>query len=140
MDDLEQLVAAVTVNVQYPNARWAVMDALASLSDREHQERVWIQHQVPQGNYFDNFDQAVHTLYDDWEVLPDPTRAIGDIVVDGVEIARLITLGNTLDHLIDELGDSPDADYLAHEEWHIVVSQAGLALSAMVLAGMIITK
>jgi hypothetical protein len=125
----------MTVNVRYPRVRWEVMHTVAGLSDPEYQQRVWIRHEYPHENYFDNFDQAIHTLFDDWVVLPDAKAAIGDILVDGPEVARLATLGATLSRLIDDLSDAPDADYLAHADWPLVISQAASALSAMVLAG-----
>jgi hypothetical protein len=133
--DYRGVEVADVIIVSYPYARWAVMDALASLSDREHQERVWIERDLPAPGYVDNLDQAVHTLYDDWAVLPDPRKAIEAVLVDGPEVDRLIVLGDTLDRLIDELGDVPDADYLAHKDWSTVRTQAGAALVAMVLAG-----
>jgi hypothetical protein len=125
----------MTVPVDSPYARWEVMRALASLSDPEYQERVWIRHQMPHKNYFDNFDNAVHALYDDWVVLPEPRAALGSVLVNGPEVSRIAALGVTLDSLIEELGESPDSVYLAHAEWGTVLAQASSALSAMVLAG-----
>jgi hypothetical protein len=132
------MVAEVNVEIRYPDARWAVMDALASLSDREHQDRVWIRRELPHKDYLDGFDQVVHTLYDDWVVLPEPKAAVGRILVDGPEVPRLASLGVTLDRLIAELGDVADTDYLRHADWPQVVTQAGLALASMVLAGPIV--
>jgi hypothetical protein len=132
------MVAQVNVEIRYPDARWAVMDALASLSDREHQDRVWIRRELPHKDYLDGFDQVVHTLYDDWVVLPEPKAAVGSILVDGPEVPRLASLGVTLDRLIAELGDVADTDYLRHADWPQVVTQAGLALASMVLAGPIV--
>lgn len=130
-----EVVGAEVIIVSYPYARWAVMDALASLSDRDHQERVWIGRDLRSPGNVDSLDQAVHTLYDDWAVLPDPRKAIEAILADGPEVERLIILGDTLDRLIDELGDAPDVDYLAHKDWPTVRTQAGATLAAMVLAG-----
>jgi hypothetical protein len=135
MGELGNLVDEMTVPVSTPYARWEVMLALASLSDREYQERVWIRQQLPHKNYIDNFDNAVHALYDDWIVLPEPRAAVGSVLVNGPEVERIAALGVTLDGLLEELGESPDSAYLAHADWDTVLAQASSALSAMVLAG-----
>lgn len=123
------------IAVRYPNARWQVMDAVASLSDPDYQERIWIRREYPHPNFYDSFDQVVHTLFDDWTVLPDPRAAVGAILVDGPEVPRLADLGATLSRLIDRLGDVPDEHYLNHDDWQTVLTEAALALAAMVLAG-----
>jgi hypothetical protein len=121
--------------VEYPSARWGVMRAVAALSDRDYQQRVWINHRLPHPNYYDSVDLAIHTLFDDWAVLPNPREAIGAILVDGPEIERLQKLGQVLGALVDELKKSPDEEYVRDPRWSEVVDSAVHALSAMVLAG-----
>jgi hypothetical protein len=43
----------------YPTARWQVMLAVAALSDREYQDRVWIRHELPHENYYDSLTPVV---------------------------------------------------------------------------------
>lgn len=114
-----------------------MLEAVAALSDPEYQQRIWIRHELPHENYYDPLDQSIHTLFDDWVVLPDPEPAIGAFLVSGPEIDRLRALGDVLGPLIDELGDRPDQDYISDRRWPLVVERAGSALSAMVLAGAI---
>lgn len=135
MGDLARVVATVSSLVTLPWARWSVMDAVASLSDLEYQERVWIRQELPHEGFEDNLDMNVSALFDDWMVLPTPRDAVGTILVDGPEIDRLQALGESLDTLIDDLKDSPDEDYLRDSRWPIVVERARAALSAMVLEG-----
>ncbi len=41
----------MTASVKYPLARWAVIEAVAALSDPEYQQRIWIRHELPHENY-----------------------------------------------------------------------------------------
>lgn len=127
----------MSASVNHPAARWEVMEAVAALNDREYQERIWIRRELPHENYYDPLDQSVHTLFDDWMVLPNPTGAIGTVLVDGPEVERLRALGEVLGAVIAELKDRPDQDYISDRRWPLVMERAGAALSAMVLAGLI---
>jgi len=135
MAKVARLVATVSASVNYPTARWQVMLAIASLSDREYQERVWVRQEVPTEDYYDSLDLAVNTLFDDWIVLPNPQEAIGAILIDGPEIEKIRAVGELLGPLIAELKDRPDEDYLNDSRWPLVVERSHAALSAMVLAG-----
>lgn len=121
--------------VKYPAMRREVIDTMAALSDLQYQKRVWIDHVLPTENYYDDLTLRVHILYDDTMVLPDPSSAIGDVLVSGDEADRLATLGQVLGPIIDELGESDDIRYISHPQWPKATRYAGLALSAMVLAG-----
>lgn len=110
--------------------RAAVVGALEALSDRSHQDSVWLDRQSPSPGYIDNLDLNIHVLYDDVEVLPDPASRVGSVITDE-EVQPLRELGAVLDPLIDELGDSPDADYLRHPGWPAVVQAAATALELL---------
>ncbi|HWH01990.1 MAG TPA: hypothetical protein VNV66_22345 [Pilimelia sp.] len=135
MADLAVVVATMRHPVEYPHARWAVLEALAALSDHAYQQRVWLRRGIPQQDFCDSLDLAIHTLYDDWAVLPAPAGAIGGIVVDGVGVERLIALDDVLSPLLEDLGDVPDSVYLKHPSWSQIRAAAAAALSAMVLEG-----
>ena len=115
--------------------RREVINALAALSDRQYQKRVWIDHILPQDNYYDDLTLNIHILYDDCAVLPEPETRIGTVLVDGDEIGRLIDLERVLGPMIAGLGEAPDVEYMADPRWSAVLAHAGSALSAMVLAG-----
>ena len=120
----------MTTEVSFPEMRAQVVSALESLSDREHQRTRWNTIDARRPNYMDNLDLNVHVLFDDCMVLPDPTPMVGAVVYAG-EVQALRALGNILDPLIDELGDQPDATYLAHARWVDVLAAAGKALAVM---------
>jgi hypothetical protein len=117
--------------VKYPHVRSRVMDSLAVLADVEYQEQCWVRGETPPGRY-ENFDEEIHTLFDDTNVVSDPEDNLGSSLLPGPELDRLRQLGTVLDRLLAELGDVPGADYMRHPEWPEVVRLSGLALAAMV--------
>jgi hypothetical protein len=125
----------VKQNVSFPAMRREVMSALASLSDRDYQERAWLRHEYPPPIEYDDFDQVIHTLYDDMQALPEPERRVGSVLLPGDEIDYLRQLGLVLDRLIDRHGNSPDSAYLTDPDWDEVIALACRALAAMIRGG-----
>jgi hypothetical protein len=132
--DLDELVLAVS-DVEFPAMRREVLASLAALSDVEYQERVWVQREYPRLNYYDDLTQNVHVLYDDCQVLPDPSSRLWAVLLPGDELDRLLELDRALGPLIRELGEAADAEYIADPRWSAVTFAAGRALASMVLAG-----
>ncbi len=120
--------------VGFPAMRSEVVGALASLADREYQNKAWLRQQFEVEGRFEDFDLVVHSLYDDTEVLPDPRPAVGAVLFDS-EVAALQALGSVLTPVISRLGDSPTGEYLESKEWPAVVGAAGVALATMVRHG-----
>ncbi|MEU4413946.1 SCO4402 family protein [Nocardia salmonicida] len=118
-------------DVQYPEMRKSVIEALESFADPDYQRRVWINRQFPQENFHDDLDVNVSILYDDCVVVPDPRSRIGSILIDGPEVDRLIELDQVLGPMIGRLGNAPDATHLGDSEWPLVVEAARAALAAM---------
>jgi hypothetical protein len=118
------------MTIRYPGVRTQVLSAVESLADREYQERVWIRHELPHPGYYDELDLSVHTLFDDAAVLPDPASAVGT-VLHAQEVGPLAELGAVFGPLIDDLGDQPDAVYLADPRWDDVVRAAVKAYEVM---------
>lgn len=61
--------------IRFPGIRTQIVSAIVGLSDRDCQERVWIRHELPYPGYYDEFDLAVHSLFDDSPILPAPAPA-----------------------------------------------------------------
>ncbi|MFD2467845.1 SCO4402 family protein [Amycolatopsis silviterrae] len=129
MVEVENVEQAVT-NVQVPGLRALVVEAVQALSDREHQERVWIRLERPHPGYEDNLDMNISILFDDTSILPDPLSGVGWYIYPD-EVEPLRELGSVLDPMIDEIGDAADSAYLAHPRWNEVVRLAGVALQVM---------
>ncbi|MFB9927596.1 hypothetical protein ACFORO_20305 [Amycolatopsis halotolerans] len=110
--------------IRFPGIRTQIVSAIVSLSDRDYQERVWIRREFPHPDYYDEFDLAVHSLFDDSPILPSPAPGcVGELIYADEEIP-LARLGEMLGPLIDELGDVPDAEYLNSPQWPEVVRRA----------------
>jgi hypothetical protein len=107
--------------IEFPTMRSDVKDALMSLSDKEHQERVWGRYE-PGVEYFDDLTLCVNILFD-CLVLPDPRRAVGAVLLP-TEVAVFDQLGAALIPLVDELKMAPDEAYLADPRWDAVVDAA----------------
>ena len=114
-------------DVDYPDMRFQVVEALRSLSDLDYQHRVWGKFDPEVPNLQDSLDLNIHILYDDCAVLPHPKDSIGP-VLHPEDVGPLERLEVVLGPLIDSLGDSPDATYLADPRWPVVVSTAREAL------------
>lgn len=114
--------------VQFPDMRLEVISALRALSDPD-QQRSWgkAEGDVP---YYDDLTLNVHVLYDDCQVLPDPSDRVGSVLHEG-EVVCLRTVHNALNPLLDELGEKPDAEYLDDPRWPTVMSAAAEALRVM---------
>lgn len=115
--------------------RRAVIAALASLSDTDYQERVWLNRIYPHAGYYDDFAANVHVLYDDARVLPDPDSCLHSILLPGDEVGRLRNLDVVLGGMLDDKAGATDAAYMADPRWSAVNALSALALAAMVLAG-----
>ena len=129
---MDELVSTMK-SVQNPEMRQEVLSSLSSLANFEYQKRVW--NESPSPDYYDCFDQVVHTLYDDCMVLPKPVAPLGQILLNRDEAVFLIELSNVLSPLIDRLGDASDIAYMSDPSWSAVVQAALEALCAMVRAG-----
>jgi len=124
---MEQAVSGI----RFPGIRTQIVSAIVSLSDREYQERVWIRRELPRPGYYDEFDLAVHSLFDDSPILPSPAPgSVGELIYADEEVL-LARLGEVLSPLIDQLGDVPDAEYLNSSQWPEVVRRAQEAREAM---------
>jgi hypothetical protein len=120
------MVEAVT-RVEFPEWREEVVEAVRSLSDPAYQQRIWIDHDYPDPNFFDALEECIHTLFDDADVLPEPSHRLGALLRDDAEVVALRTLGAALEAMVDDLGDAPAEQYLADPRWPQVVRVAAHA-------------
>ncbi len=116
--------------VTFPYMRAEVLGSVEALSDPAYQQRVWIDKVYPTVNFYDDLDQNIHILFDDTQVLPDPSDRVGSYLYAD-EVAPLRELGTVLDAVIDRLGDVSADQYMADPLWADVVALARIALSAM---------
>lgn len=115
--------------IDLPEVRAEVLEALRALSNPEHQSAKWGTYD-PGVAYCDDLDMNVHTLYDDSQVLANPELAVPSVLHQS-EVPALRELDAVLGQMIRDLGDRPDADYLADRRWSAVIQTARAALAAM---------
>ena len=118
-------------DVDFPMMRIEAIGAVQSLADRNLQERMWINRTFPHEGYFEDLTLNIHILYDDTQVLPDPSTQLGSVLVSQAEVDALQELDGVLSPIIKRLGDRPDADYLADAQWLAVVQRAAEALAVL---------
>lgn len=122
----------VNSSIRFPEMRAEVIAALRSLADTRHQRQRW--GVAEDGvNYYDDLTLNVHVLYDDCQVLPDPSIAIGSVIYDR-EANAFLALRDVLEPLLDDLGDRPDCDYISDVRWSGVVEAAEGVLEVMRLS------
>lgn len=114
-------------NVRFPAMRQEVVGALAALADRDYQQRVWIEHEYPRENFYDDLTLNINILYD--MVLPDPHSRLGTVLLDECEANLLEELEKHLKPLIDELHNASDQRYVTDPRWDGVTDAAASALS-----------
>ena len=119
------------MEVQYPEWRDEVIDAVRALSDLDYQRRVWVSGESIGPNFFDSLQERIHTLFDDADVLPEPGHRLGVLLRDDGEVEALRHLGRMLDEVISDLGDAPDEHYLADPRWPEVVRRAAATLEVL---------
>ena len=89
------LLGSAMSDVEFPAMRLEVVVALAALADGEYQQRTWLDYDRSAGAR-DNLDVFVNTLYADWNVLPEPEKALWTVLLPGDEVARLRALDAVL--------------------------------------------
>jgi len=113
--------------IKHPMMRRHLLLALKGLSDPDYQRRVWVEHGTEGTTQYDEFDLAVHTLYDDTSpsLAENPKAQIGYILRDEAEAAQVAAVVRAIDTIFDKYGlDLTDAEYIALPEWKDVVAAA----------------
>jgi hypothetical protein len=118
--------------VRFPQMRDEVVGAVQALADPEYQQRVWIRHELPQPDYYDDFTLNIHILYDDTRVLEVPDETVGDVLRSPAEAAAMAPLAQRIDALFERYGtDLSDQEYLDTPEWPAIVRAAQTALATL---------
>lgn len=118
--------------VKYPAMRNEILGALEALSDLEYQQTVWINRQFPTPTYYDDFDMAIHTLYDDTGLGDDVRSEVGLTLRDEAEARLVQEVLVALEEVFSECGvDSEFEVVRASRNWPKVVSAAAAALTQL---------
>ena len=117
---------------KYPEMRDELLETIRTLSDAEYQRKVWVKHEFPPGVQYDEFDLAVHFLYDQPGLAENPEDAIGLFVKDEYEVQLIKAVIQALEQVFEVLGmNSTDEEYISSPEWAGVLKAASKAWQVM---------
>ncbi len=119
MDNVER---PLTGPVRFPYMREDVADSVCSLSD--------VALQGESMHHSGDLTLALHILYDDCRVLPEPAIAVPDVLRHS-EIEAFESLEAVLGPLMLEYADAPDSSFTSDPRWPSVVAAAAAARKAM---------
>lgn len=98
---------------------------LDSLRDIDYQEQCWVNRNCPGNIEYDDFDAAVHFLFDDTCLSEAPEKALGDILENETEVQCISVLCNEIDNILEVHGPAlSDAEYIKLPEWVNVLEAA----------------
>ena len=107
----------------FPEMRTELIEYLQGLSDEKYQRIAWVEHSL-EGKY-DEFDLAVHFLYDDTKLSDNPDLYIGDILLNKDESDSIKCLAREIDIIFERYGLTlSDEEYISKPEWKNVVAKA----------------
>ena len=118
--------------IRSPEQRRELLANLHALSDPVYQQRVWVEGQTWGLVKHDEFDYAVHFLFDDSTLKDDPHGNIGWMLIDATEAQLVTAVIDAVDAILVKYGNRlKDSQYIALPEWAGVVEAAKAALSVM---------
>jgi hypothetical protein len=113
------------IDVKYPEMRNELIQHLQALSDVDYQQRVWVLGESDGATVHDEFDYAVHYLYDDTHLAADPASTIGWILRNEEEAISVAKLVEVIETIFQRYGtDLSDAEYIQLPEWIAVLQAA----------------
>lgn len=113
--------------LKYSDMREELIQHLFALSDADYQYRVWILGGTDEetSTTHDEFDYAVHFLYDDSLLASDPGATVGWILRDETEVMKISKLVESIEVIFQKYGTSlSDAEYIKIPEWANVLATA----------------
>jgi hypothetical protein len=80
------------------------------------------------------FDFVIHFFFDDTDLGENPENTLGDILIEGLEVAAVRNIVDALARVLNEVGvgrDKKDADYVSSSTWPKVIETATAAYRLM---------
>lgn len=113
------------IDVKYPEMRTELIEHLKALSNTDYQQRVWVLGESDGATVHDEFDYAVHYLYDDTRLAKDPASTIGSILRSAEEADKVSKLVEVIEVIFRQYGKKlSDAEYIQFPEWAAVLKAA----------------
>ncbi len=113
------------MTIKFIEMRQELIETLRALSDKKYQESAWVRGEFPEGIEYDNFDLAVHFLFDDTCLAERPEDLIEYCLIDQEEAQLVHTVTESIGKLLSELGnDKSDLEYISSPLWNTVIQTA----------------
>jgi hypothetical protein len=113
------------IDIKYPEMRTELIQHLKALSSIDYQQSVWILGESDDTTVHDEFDYAVHYLYDDTHLAADPASTIGWILRTDEEAFKISKLVESIEVIFQKYGTKrSDAEYIQLPEWAAVLGAA----------------
>lgn len=120
------------IEVKYHEMRKELEEHLRALADPAYQRRVWVDGQTDGAVQHDEFDYAVHFLYDDTQLASDAHSTVGWILKSASEAECIAALVKSIDVVFERYGTKlSDAEYIELPEWRSVVLAAEAAVASL---------
>lgn len=108
----------VLTEMKYQNMRNELIGYLEGLSDKQYQLDCWVNNKCPNGIEHDEFDYAVHFLFDDTSCAEKLENLIGIFLRNKEEAEAVRTVCENIDLLLNKYGcEKTDLEYIQTSEW-----------------------
>ena len=114
--------------VQNPGLRKELIFNIRSLADPIYQKRVWVDLELPVMPYEDNFDQAIHFLFDDMCLDTHIDQSMGVMLENAAEADAVQAVIEVLEIALENLPqNATDEHYINSIYWTDVISASRYA-------------
>ncbi len=112
--------------------RQELISYLEGLSNKQYQLECWVNKQCPDSIKNDEFDYAVHFLFDDTDCAKNPEKLIGIILYDQEEAKVVKIVCDHIDQLLNKFGcQKSDYEYIQLPEWNNILMSSKSALEKL---------
>lgn len=110
---------------KFSHLRADLIQYVYGLSDHQYQQKFWGKTLAENPDFYDDFDQAIHYLYDTLELDNQPETWLNLVFLNNNEIQLAKNLINALEKLFQLYGlKLTDSDYQQKPEWEDILFSA----------------
>lgn len=111
--------------IKFPDIRVNLIAYVNSLSDMQYQKQFWGKKDPENPEFYDDFDESIHFLYDSTDIASDPESWIGLALKNTTEANLISNLDKSLNELFEKHGtDLKDEEYMQMKEWEFITGNA----------------
>lgn len=120
------------VPVAYPVMRNELLMTLRALADPTYQQNIWVERNFPNETFYDDYDMAIHTLYDDLGLDDEGCMQVGFVLCNQTVADLVHEVIVALEHIFDTLGVDSDFEVIRRSNgWPEVIRSARVAYTEL---------